>query len=474
MFVDRNQELDLLADGYRKKGSVLVAIYGTRRIGKSTLINKFLEGKKHVYYLATTDNGREQLRHLALNIGSVIDDNILRNFGATDWLMLFSSICAHKSKEKLIIVIDEFPYLVRDNPALSSIFQAGWDQYLNESNVMLVLLGSSISMMRSEFLNYSAPLYGRTNIVMKIGPLPFEYTSRLLPKLEFIDKLYTYFIFGGVPTYYMQINSYKSLDKILEFIVRSGETFYSETSLLLSEEVRKDNRFIEILTLIAEGINKLSEVASKAHIQQSNLYYYIRVLEEIDMIAKEFPITEIPKERSKKVSYIIKNPFIKFWAIVMRRITRSIDQNKPDMAVKEMRRLVEIISQKRFEEFSKEFILSQTIKTIPFEIEKAGRWWGRDTSRKRGMNEEEIDVVALNNNTKNILFAECKWSSNKVGSSIYNNLKRKAKIVEWHNNDRKEYFALFSKVGFTEEMKKIAEQDNVLLFDLKTIKNIMK
>ncbi len=229
MFVDRNQELDLLADGYRKKGSVLVAIYGTRRIGKSTLINKFLEGKKHVYYLATTDNGREQLRHLALNIGSVIDDNILRNFGATDWLMLFSSICAHKSKEKLIIVIDEFPYLVRDNPALSSIFQAGWDQYLNESNVMLVLLGSSISMMRSEFLNYSAPLYGRTNIVMKIGPLPFEYTSRLLPKLEFIDKLYTYFIFGGVPTYYMQINSYKSLDKILEFIVRSGETFYSET-----------------------------------------------------------------------------------------------------------------------------------------------------------------------------------------------------------------------------------------------------
>ncbi len=243
---------------------------------------------------------------------------------------------------------------------------------------------------------------------------------------------------------------------------------------MLCEEERKDNRFIEILTLIAEGINKLSEVASKAHIQQSNLYYYIRVLEEIDMIAKEFPITEIPKERSKKVSYIIKNPFIKFWAIVMRRITRSIDQNKPDMAVKEMRRLVEIISQKRFEEFSKEFILSQTIKTIPFEIEKAGRWWGRDTSRKRGMNEEEIDVVALNNNTKNILFAECKWSSNKVGSSIYNNLKRKAEIVEWHNNDRKEYFALFSKVGFTEEMKKIAEQDNVLLFDLKTIKNIMK
>ena len=105
---------------------------------------------------------------------------------------------------------------------------------------------------------------------------------------------------------------------------------------------------------------------------------------------------------------------------------------------------------------------------------KIGKWWGADASRKSSDNQEEIDVVALNENIKDILFAECKWTNAKVGVDLYINLKRKARLVKWHNEERKEHFALFSKTGFSEEMEKLAKKEHVMLFDLKAIENALK
>jgi hypothetical protein len=75
----------------------------------------------------------------------------------------------------------------------------------------------------------------------------------------------------------------------------------------------------------------------------------------------------------------------------------------------------------------------------------------------------------VNEDTRDILFAECKWQNKKVGISTYHDLMEKSTRVEWHNDKRKEYFALFSKAGFTPELKK----ENVILFDLKEIEKHM-
>lgn len=48
-----------------------------------------------------------------------------------------------------MLVIDEFPYLVKTNPDFPSILQNAWDEVLKDHNVMLILCGSLISMMKS-------------------------------------------------------------------------------------------------------------------------------------------------------------------------------------------------------------------------------------------------------------------------------------------------------------------------------------
>jgi AAA+ ATPase superfamily predicted ATPase len=473
MFVDRENELKSLEDITKKDGANLIVIYGPRRIGKSTLVRKFLEGKKSVYYQATNESESVQLGVFSREIGRAIGNEILAEHGIIDWLALFRFLAEYRKKEKLFVAIDEFPYLVRLNKALPSILQSAWDQYLSSSNVALILAGSSISMMRSEVLSYSSPLYGRASLAFNLKPLAFKHVAQLLPSMSFIDRLYTYFIFGGVPAYYAGLATAKSFDDVLRRVFASSDLFYSELSLLLSEEVKKDAKYIEILTLVAEGVNKPSEIASKARIAQSNLYYYLDLLESIGIVEKEWPITENILLRSKKISYVVKSNFAFFWANVLLKLMNYIQRYSLDKAVEESKIIIESIASKRFEYFAKDFLLELSIDKKIFGITKIGRWWGKDPSRPKGMNEEEIDVVALNEKSKDILFAECKWSNEKVGVEIYNELKRKAKLVQWHNNERHEHYALFSKSGFTEEMRSIAEKEHVLLFDLEAIEKAL-
>ena len=131
----------------------------------------------------------------------------------------------------------------------------------------------------------------------------------------------------------------------------------------------------------------------------------------------------------------------------------------------------------KFEDICMEIIIylnNQMPGYFPFDIQKIGRWWGSSASKTAGKNKEEIDIVGLSENTKNIIFAECKWTDKPVDVPVYNDLKRKAKYVMWNNDSRNEYYLLFSKSGFTDKIRNSAKSDHVLLFDLNKIEELIK
>ncbi len=473
-FVNRESELASLLDAYRSKAANLVTIYGRRRIGKTALIKKFCEKVNFAYYLCDTAPISEQLRRLSLSIGLAINDKELAEMGVASFEALFYRIARLKMDKKLVIVFDEFQNLARLDNAIPSIFQRGWDEYLSKSNVMLILAGSSISMMRSEVLSYSAPLYGRSTQIFELKPLRPKYAFMLMPKsMGMKEKLYLYFMLGGVPAYYANLEGaiadYEnaSIDEILLAMVKEGSIFASEPSMLLSEETRNDTKYLQILELIANGVNKPSEIASKIGIAHANLGKYIGVLEYIGIVEKEVPVNLQPLRKSKIGVYRINDNFAYFYF-------RTLKKALPSKNVQYLHDDLDLLSQSRFEYFAKEFLLELSIDKRIFAITRIGRWWGKDPSKPKGMNQEEIDVVALNEKSKDILFAECKWSNEKVGVEVYEELKRKAKLVQWHNDDRHEHYALFSKSGFTEEMRGIAEKEHVLLFDLEAIEEALQ
>lgn len=469
LFVDREEELEALNNAYKSKGAKLVVVYGRRRIGKTELIREFIKGKTAAYYIATKESESEQLQKISRSIGLALNNDNLVKFGVTGWDMLFDNIknCG------IIIAIDEFPYLASVNKALPSIFQAGWDQYLSKSNVTLILSGSSTSMMQDEVLNYSAPLYGRSASIIKLNPIPFYEIKELMhEKMSFEDKLYSYFIFGGVAAYYKIARS-QNLEGIIKKIIGETSIFLEEPSILLSEETRKDSTYINILKLIANGVNKPNEISTKLGVFQSNLNRYLSLLENTGIIKKEYPVNVNPSRKSKGGLYQINDPYTFFWASTLEKYKELIELKSPDLHEALANNIKTTIAQKRFEDFAKEFITLLSTRKKIFPITKIGRWWGSNREKSKDKTQEEIDVIALNENTKDILFAECKWSNHKTGVETLKNLQRKAQYVEWHDNQRKEHYALFSKTGFDEKLTETAGKEKTLLFNLKEIEKII-
>ena len=198
-FIGRKNEMAKLGAEY-KRDSSFVVIYGRRRVGKTTLIKEFLKDKTAFYFLATEEIESQSMKRLAGVVARTTQNNLLQKAVFTDWLELFQIIANYVPENKKVLVIDEFPYLVKTNPAFSSILQNAWDEILKDNNVMLILSGSLIGMMQKHALSYDSPLYGRRTSQIRLAPLPFT-SIYAVQNLSFTDAVEQYAVTGGVPKY---------------------------------------------------------------------------------------------------------------------------------------------------------------------------------------------------------------------------------------------------------------------------------
>src|SRR3990167_1078781 len=156
-FINRERELSALKKLWQGKNAQLIVIYGKRRVGKTELIKQFIREKPHIYFLAQKINEHENLKLLGEAVGEYFDNDILKRKGFENWKWVFEYL-RKNVKERTVFFIDEFPYLAEANKGISSVFQSGWDEYLKNTPVFLILCGSSISMMEDEVLSYKAHL----------------------------------------------------------------------------------------------------------------------------------------------------------------------------------------------------------------------------------------------------------------------------------------------------------------------------
>lgn len=205
-FVDRKAELAVLERVYRDQGFQFIPVYGRRRVGKTRLLQEFIRGKEAIYFLADRIAETEQLKGLGQMGGDHFDDPILKDVGFRDWQQVFRYL-KEKTVGRLVIFVDEFPYLVTSNKAVSSIFQKGIDEHLKQTDVFLVLMGSSIGMMEKEVLFYKAPLYGRRTGSLEVREMPFQSLYECFPDRPFDDLMAIYTVFGMIPAYLEKVRA---------------------------------------------------------------------------------------------------------------------------------------------------------------------------------------------------------------------------------------------------------------------------
>ena len=204
-FIDREKELAVFESKYRENRSQFIILWGKRRVGKTELIKRFISDKPHVYFLSASTSEMEQLSRFSAVIGRFFEEPLLQTRGFTSWEESFQYI--KMKQRRFIVAIDELPYSILSNPAITSLFQTAWDEYWQDSQIFLIVLGSSVAMMENEVLGYRSPLYGRRTGQWRVDPMTFASVSDFRKSKSFEDRLSHYSVAGGIPAYWLQFST---------------------------------------------------------------------------------------------------------------------------------------------------------------------------------------------------------------------------------------------------------------------------
>jgi AAA+ ATPase superfamily predicted ATPase len=198
-FINRTTEMEFLNREYNSEESSLVIIYGRRRIGKTALITQFCKDKNALYFLATEESETENRNNFKELVSEYTGNELLGSAIIKKWDVILKSIIDYKTSEKKVIIIDEFQYLGKGNPAFPSVFQKAWDTVLKDANIMVILCGTLITMMESQTLSYNSPLYGRRTGQIKLQQISFEHYREFYPNMKKKELIEYYSVTGGVP-----------------------------------------------------------------------------------------------------------------------------------------------------------------------------------------------------------------------------------------------------------------------------------
>ena len=429
MFVDRCEELGLLEERLGSGLAEFVVVYGRRRIGKTALLIEFLRRNGGVYLLARETSKVENLRRFSERLAEVFNDELLRKNPFQSWDAFFEYLHQRSKEERLIFVIDEFPYLVKGDKALPSILQEYWDMKLSEGRIFLIICGSSVSMME-RLLGYKSPLYGRRTGQLRLRPLDFFSAREFLPGYSIEEFVNAYGILGGTPAYLLEFSDERGFRENLGNYFRPDSFLYGDALFILREELEEPRNYFAIMEAIARGKTSLGEIMTETGLERALIGKYLSVLIELELVRREVPVTA--SRKSRKGRYYINDPYFAFWFRYVHPNSDLIETGQGELLVDLVMDDLPAYIGAVFEDVAGQFLLrlNRTGK-LPFRFTKLGRWWHKG---------EEIDLVALNEREKKALFVEVKWKglSEREARGILNGLERKAELVnldgweKWH------------------------------------------
>lgn len=454
MFIGRESELASLNRLYASDKFEFAVIYGRRRVGKTALINQFIKDKKAIYFMGVESNAKQNLENFSKNImeietGVEVETTFVSFQAALEFVFKFAE------KERMILAIDEYPYVARSSKSFASTLQLLIDKYKDSSKLMLILCGSSMSYMEDHVLAYKAPLYGRRTAQMKILPFDFADTCQYFKKFSDEDKALIYGIVGGTPQYLLQMDDSLSIeDNIKNTFLNPASSLFEEPENLLKQEVREPALYNAVITAVANGASRMAEISTKVGEDTSVCSVYLKNLTALGLIQKQTPYGE---KISRKSIYVIADNMFRFWYRFVPENNSIIARGAADLAYKRIKPFLSDYMGNIFEEICKQYLWKLLLNgESPVEFKDLGRWWGNDSSTR---SQAEIDIMG-EQDKDTALFGECKWTNEKVDVGVLEKLAGRSLLFHYN----KVYLYLFAKNGFTKGcIDKADHMGNVIL-----------
>ena len=458
MFHCRDKELHDLNKRYKKNDFECIVVYGRRRVGKTALINEFCKGKPTVFFSALNASSQENLEALSKAIyekdyPGAETAPVYQSFDAA-----FAEITRMAEEERVVFVIDEYPYLAKANKSISSRLQHIIDHIWKNGKLFLILCGSSMSFMEYQVLGYESPLYGRRTGQFKIQALTYKEMTAFNPNLTDEQQAFIYGITGGIPHYINKLDVDGDIDEALkENLFNTSSYLYEEPENLLKQELREPAIYNSVITAVASGASHSNEIATKVGIESPICAKYLKVLLELGILVKETPITE---KAGKKTIYSIGDNFFRFWY-------RFVPQNTSAISAGKIERIYDPIIKKHypdymgliFEQMCREYLFLYA-EDVPVVLSDIGQWWGTDSNAKK---EVQIDIIGTPAEGNEYIIGSCKYRNTPVGVDELELLKQYADV--FGKGDKYHYY-IFSKSGFTQGLQELGDKGEVRLVTL--------
>lgn len=439
MFIGRKRELAALERLYESGKFEFAVIYGRRRVGKTALISRFIENKKAIYFTGVESSEKQNLENLSANIfeyatGDRADSSFVSFQAALEYVFRLAE------KERLVLVVDEYPYAARAAKSLASTLQLLIDKYKDGSKLMLILCGSSMSYMENHVLAYKSPLYGRRTAQMKILPFDFADTCRCFTRFSDTDMALIYGIAGGTPQYLLQMDDGLSVEEnIKNTFLTPSSSLFEEPENLLKQEVREPALYNAIITAVAGGASRMAEISTKAGEETSLCSAYLKNLIALGLIRRETPFGE---KSSRKSIYVIDDNMFRFWYRFVPENSSVIARGASELAYKRIEPYLSDYMGSVFEEICRQYLWKLLLTgESPVEFRDLGRWWGTDPITR---SQTEIDIIG-EQDKDTALFCECKWRNEQTDADVLETLLERARIFRYS----RKHLYLFSKSGFT-------------------------
>ena len=465
MFIGRENELKSLQELYDKDGLSMMIIYGRKHIGKTTLIAKFIEDKKAIFYTATKVGSEKNIELFSKQVLSTLMPSI-NNIKFESLEAIFDFINQSVGNEKIVLVIDELPYWAEKDEALLSVLQKYIDTIWNNKNIKIVLCGSSLSFMENKVLCEKSPLFGRRDSQIKLESFDYLDSAKFVGNYSYEDKAICYGITGGVAKYLSMIDANKSIDEnIINLFFKTNGYLYDEVKNLLIQEFTDITLVNNIIEQIASGENTVNAIANKAKERESTILYSLEKLISVGLVEKIKCITE--ENNKKKTQYVLKDNMFKFYYEFIPKAISVIEMGQGEIYYKKVvKPLIHLFMGPVFENMCRYYTLMHGIQNeFGSFITNVGSWWGSELIvneyNEKKVQSADIDVVGISPLDKSFIVGECKFKNEKVDKNVYLTLVRRAKLIK--TNYKLTKYILFSLSGFTSYFTEKNDNDLILI-----------
>ena len=449
--VGRQRELELLDDEHNASGARLIILYGRRRVGKTHLIQQWMATHKvrSLYWVADPTSAADQVSSFSQAVFQFeTGDTPPTDFTYGDWRVVLQRLARLAEKERIVVAIDEFTYLMEVTTGIAGIFQNAWDHALRRSQLILILSGSHLGLMTRGALSYGAPLYGRATALLHLTPLPLHALSAFFPSYQIDERVAVYAMLGGIPAYWERFERSATLSENIRTAVLGGRALLmDEPRLLLKDFLSEIHNYVGILRAIADGEHAHTAIARRVGLKETHLSQFMKNLEATGYVERRKSVTAAPT--SKLGRYYIADPFLRFYFRFLSRRQPQLAKGIRDSAVAELRQhLVDFIGTHTWEELCRAWTLQATVhERLPGPVDQVGSAWTRQV---------QIDVAALNRDEHTLILGECKWLHKPAEADVLTALQQKVEAVLPADGNWKVYLLGFSRQGWTDEARQMA------------------